>query len=267
MRGFFLLLSVTLYFTEGIFAQQNVPDTAQKATSYLTTADSLLTDSLNKYDFTIQYEIVTEMGKRRSVADTYNGALKTLYVTDDKVKMKLTSLMRTQSLIFFQNPTTERRKAILIKESGKDKYLINISAQNWPIYSKTELYVTPTAVAGDTALVMGIKCPAYEMALPDGKKLKAYILKDVDRPSLKKSEPFLELFPGLALKYDIIGTNNQVVSYVAKEVNFLPIPSEIFKIPVGFKQRKYVNKPGTYKLEIEDDTDTDDNEPNGAGRN
>ena len=266
MRGFSLLLFLNLFSFTDVIAQQAKPDSTLNTSAYLSQSDLQFVDSLNNNDFTIQYEITTEMGRRRSVADTYNGALKTVYVTTNMVKMKLTSLMRTQSIIFYQHPVSDKRKAVLIKESGKDKYLINISALNWPIYSKTELYVTPQPVMGDTAIVMGIKCPAYEMPLPDGKKLKAYILPGVNRLSLKKSEPFLELFPGFALRYDIVGENAHTVSYTATQVNFLQIPSEIFKIPLGLKQRKYVNKPGTYKLEIEDDTDADDNEPNGTGK-
>lgn len=232
--------------------------------STVVASDSPFKDSLNTLDFTVQYDIATTMGNRRSIAETYNGAVKTLYVSGNAVKTKITSLMRTQYIVYYGRPASNARQAVLVKESGKDKYYINISKNNWPIYSHTDLYTEPKPIAGDTATLLGMRCPGYAMVLADGKVLSAYVLPGVEREVLDKAEPFLEKFPGLPLRYTI-SSGKQSVSYTARSISFVPIPAEIFAVSTkGLKQKRFVYRKDTKRLEVEDDSDEDENETEDA---
>src|SRR5699024_8176432 len=149
------------------------------------------------------YSVTTEVGNRRGIAETYNGALKTVSVGPDEGKIKQASLMRTQFLLYEYHPLPHQPQATMLKESGEDRQMVHISEAAWPQYAQEKLYSIPDAIPGDTKIFFGLKTVAYQMRLADGKILKAYILQEVNREILKNSEPFLGQFPGLPFQYEI----------------------------------------------------------------
>ncbi len=84
---------------------------------------------------TIVYDITISKTKKSSgIEETYNGGTKAVFISDNKARIRMVSLMRMES-IFFDYDSSALREARVIKESGAKKYQYKLTAAEWENYN------------------------------------------------------------------------------------------------------------------------------------
>jgi len=194
------------------------------------------TDSFAKYPFSIAYAINIKAKNKSSIAETYNGGVKTVYVKKEKVKIVLASLMRIQSL-YFQYPPTSGKPATLTKDSGKDKYRYSLTPSQWKYFNKKYESSSCTFLS-DSLEILGRMCRKVNIKVDDEHTLTVYYFPAKQNNALLAAEPMFGCIPGIVMQYEYQKSGRQSITYTATEISFLPIPEKTFMVPVN----KYVLK-------------------------
>lgn len=255
MHGFtiinrLLLNTVLLFFISAtLYAQQDSSKTLQdssalsilnKATDSISTKAVIVeTDSFAKYPFSIAYAINIKAKNKSSIAETYNGGVKTVYVKKDKVKIVLASLMRIQSLYFHYPPTTGR-PATLTKESGKDKYRYSLTPSQWKYFNK-KYDSSSCTFLNDSLEILGKICRKVNIKVDDEHEILVYYFPAKQNNALLAAEPMFGCIPGIVMQYEYHKSGKQSIIYTATEISFLPISEKTFQIPLkNYVLKKYV---------------------------
>ena len=98
------ILVVILFAASGLKAQE------------LPAADSVV----QPRPFIISYSLDIQSHKTDGVAESYNGAMKTLFIGEAQVRSRMVSLMRVQSIFYKENAGAPQ--VTIVKESGDKKY-------------------------------------------------------------------------------------------------------------------------------------------------
>lgn len=180
-------------------------------------------------DLTVSYSIELKSGKKNAgIAETYNGALKTLFLSGDSARIRLVSLMRTQSIFVFPE-NKERQTAAVVKESGKDKYKFYLTAGEWKRYN--EKYDGAVCMrTNDTAYILNYLCRKAIISLKDGRTIEAYYTETIKRKGQGQVEPLFACVPGLVLKYAYTSKKGKVI-YTATSIAREKIDPEVFHVP------------------------------------
>lgn len=257
MKHFFV--AATLLFSGAAFAQQvNNTDSLQQVADSIRArqiADSLakiaahdarelklLNDSIAKSEFSISYDVNIEAEAKNTIAETYNGAIKTLYVKGKKAKLKFVSLMRVQTVYFRYKSVNKNNVATVVKESGKEKYKFALSDERWKLFNKRFDSLRFELKVEDSTYILKRLCRKAIMTISPESNLIVYYLPGVKHEVLAAAEPLFASLPGVPLKY-IFQKGNNKITYLATEINFLPIAESYFKEPnAGYQVKKF--KPG-----------------------
>ncbi len=212
----------------------------------------------NAKEFVISYAIVVKGDKVNDIAETYNGGLKTAFVKNDIVRLRLVSLMRMQSIFYNNKKGLKTKNVTIIKESGKDRLKMYLNAKEWKKFNAKYDSIRCDVYKEDTVRILDKLCIKAIITTKDSTKLTAYFLPGLKSKALAAAEPLFAPIPGLVMKY-IYTKGNKSIEYTANSVKFAPIATSVFSIPSkDLVTVKYV--PGA-KENIAaklDDDDTDD---------
>jgi hypothetical protein len=200
-------------------------------------------------EFIISYAIVIKGKKIDGIAESYNGGVKTAFVQNDKVRLRMVSLMRTQSIFFTNKKSITSKVATVVKESGKDKAKFYLSDKEWKIYNQK--YDSNTCTfSNDTLRILERLCTKAIITTKKGATLTVYYYPGAQNKALAAAEPVFSCIPGLVLKY-IYTVGDKSIEYIATSVSRKPIAASVFNIPVkGYRLQKY--RPGTKNVNVDD---------------
>lgn len=188
-------------------------------------------------DLTVVYDIRIKSTKgNMGIEETYNGGIQTLMIKAGKARMRMVSLMRTQS-IYFWSAGNNVQQVVIAKESGQDKYKYKLNASQWKLYNSryddAQYSFDPSSIT-----VMGYHCKKATITLKDGRKVIAYYTTALQQP--KYIEPMFAGIPGMVLQYEYAGKKGSI-TYVASKISHNNIDEEIFKEPgAAFASKTYV---------------------------
>jgi hypothetical protein len=197
-----------------------------------------LRDTITPENLTITYTIHTEGDNDEDIAETYNGGKKTIFVNGENVRVRLVSLMRTQSIFFNPAMKSGQKTAAVIKESGRDKHKFLLTKEQWTTYNGKYNGATCTPT-GDSIQILDYMCKEAMITLVDGRTVKVYYTDTIIQPSLSLAEPVFSCVPGTVLQYEYIHRRGRIV-YTAEDVSMQAIDKEVFDIPAkGYTLRQY----------------------------
>lgn len=188
-------------------------------------------------NMTLLYDININTGKTGTgIEETYNGGVKTVMIKNDRVRIRLVSLMRIQSIYFFKRDSA-LSKVLITKESGEKKYKYSLTASDWKFYNAKYDSLTYTFL-DDSISVAGYNCKKAIITLKDGKEVVAYYstaLKSLD----KFVEPMFAGLPGIVLRYEHEESKG-TISFTVSKISMDPIDDHIFAEPTrGYKTQRY----------------------------
>lgn len=177
----------------------------------------------------ISYELDIDSEKKNGLAESYNGAIKTIFLSPDKARVRLVSLMRVQSIFYSGDTETGAGLITIVKESGKDSYKKKITQQQWAVmnnkYDGAE-YIFQE----DSIVVLDYMCKKVVVKLKDGKTITAYYTTEVNNRLFKKVEPAFAGVPGIVLKYEYENKRAKL-TYTASNISNSPVDPGVYKIP------------------------------------
>src|SRR5436305_2954393 len=146
----------------------------------------------------------------------------------------MVSSLGTQSTIIDDT----RDNIVILKEFGEQKYMINLTPQNWIDANKKYDGVTFTYDPNETKTILGYKCKKAVGKLKDGTTFQVWYTPEliVENKNFQYANRSL---PGLAMQYETsMGTLK--VTYTVSKISFSPVPSSKFDLPKsGFRVMTY----------------------------
>jgi hypothetical protein len=207
----------------------------------------------NPKEFVISYAITVNGAKKKALQQTYNGGLKTVFVKNNLVRIRLVSLMRMQSLYFNNEKWVKTNKANLVQESGKQKSILSLDKKQWLQFNSKNDSVRCDIYVDDTVTILNKLCNKAILTFKDSTNLTLYYLPGAKSNTLAAAEPVFATVPGLVLKY-IYEVKNKSVTYTAVDLKFEKISNTVFLTPKkGFKKVKY--NPSGLAAEVTEDED------------
>ncbi len=187
--------------------------------------------SAAKEQLVVSYLLNIESGKNKKngIAESYNGAVKTIFLNGEKARSRMVSLMRVQSVFYSANKDGSNEKITMVKESGKDSYKKSLSSSQWKQMNK-KYEGASYELVDDSLQVLDYNCKKAIVNLKDGKKIIAYYTTALSHSNFAKVEPAFAGIPGVVLKYEYENDDASFI-YTATEVSFSITGSEIYKVP------------------------------------
>ncbi|RYD82095.1 MAG: hypothetical protein EOP53_04640 [Sphingobacteriales bacterium] len=174
----------------------------------------------------LSYVLKIESDKKNGIAESYNGAIKTIFLKEGKARSRMVSLMRIQS-IYYSGGAKE--KITVLKESGSDSYKRNLSVEDWK--KMNNKYVDAGyEFVNDSISVMNYNCKKVIIHLKDGKRIIAFYTTDLQNELFKKMEPAFAPVPGVVLQYEYENKDAKFI-YTANDISFAVTSAEVYKIP------------------------------------
>jgi hypothetical protein len=190
-------------------------------------------------EFVISYTISVKGVKSDGIAETYNGGLKTAFVKNDMVRLRLVSLMRTQSIFYDNKKATSKKVATVVKESGKERASMVLNAKQWKVFNSKTDSSRCEIFKDDTIRILNFLCAKAIITTKDSSKLDVYFLPSAKNKILNAAEPLFAKIPGLVMQYSY-SKGDKTITYTATTLKSAPILASTFTIPSkGYLQVKY----------------------------
>lgn len=174
---------------------------------------------------TIVYNLsVVTTSKEAGMADIFDGATLNVYVKSFQALSELKSVLLNQTIIY----DGKNMGATILKESGDQKFIINLTPENWVHYNRKYEGITYT-YTDETKTVAGFPCKKAIGKLKDGTEFSVFYATNLT-PSLKGYDYQFKGLPGTALEYEV-QNGAMKVKYTAAKVTFSPVPAFKFDIP------------------------------------
>ena len=184
---------------------------------------------------TISYDIVINTGNDKPQgADFLDGATSAVYIKGPKTRTEMVSPLGTQSTII----DGTKNAIVILKEYGEQKYMINLTPEDWKDANKRYENVSFTYDASASKTILGYKCNKAIGKLSDGTTFTVWYTTDIllDNKDFQYANRNL---PGLALEYET-NLGNLKVTYTVSKISFSPVPAAKFDIPKsGFRILTY----------------------------
>jgi hypothetical protein len=157
--------------------------------------------------------------------------------------------MRIQS-IFFDYNNDVLKKATIIKESGKKKYLFRLTAAEWKLYNKKYDSLVCDTSFTDSLLIAGYPCRKAVIKLEDEKQVTVFYTDSIHALN-QFIEPIFSCIPGTVLQYEF-SLKKGTVGFKAASVSRQKIPPNILKMPskAVVVRKYYPGKKTTQEEEI-----------------
>lgn len=182
---------------------------------------------------TVIYSLSVNGSAVQEAANVFNGATLTVYFKGNQALQELKSSVLNQSTVYDANSAS----AVILKQAGDQKFIINLDSNNWQHYNRRYEGIT-FKYTEETKTIAGIPCKKAIAKLSDGTELVVYYALTLSA-FVKGYEYQFKTLPGLALEYEV--QNGQMkVTYTAKEVLFNPVPAFKFDVPkTGYRILDY----------------------------
>lgn len=238
---YFFALTILLLSVKFVVAQKPVANQLYK--------------KANPKEFVISYGITVEGAKKKAFQQTYNGGLKTVFVKNDLVRIRLVSLMRMQSIYFNNKKWVKTNIASLVKESGSYKSILSFNTKQWKQFNSRNDSVRCDIFKEDTLTILNKLCNKAILTFKDSTKLTVYYLPNAKSNTLANAEPIFSTIPGLVMKY-IYENKSKSITYTAVDFKIAPISNTVFVTPKkGYQRVKY--NPNGVVIEVSEDEDDD----------
>jgi len=188
---------------------------------------------------TISYNIVINTNNSSpKAADMLDGATSIIYLKGNSSRSDMVSSLGTQSII----NDGKSGDVTILKDYGQQKYLINLTADNWKQYNKKYEGVTFT-YENEFKTIAGYKSQKAIGKLTDGSTFTVYFTKEL-LPVNKDFQYLNKNLPGLAMEYEATqGTTK--VTYTVSTINLSLVPAAKFDIPKsGYRVMTYEESKG-----------------------
>lgn len=174
---------------------------------------------------TVMYSLsVLTTSKEPEIADVFDGATLNVYMRGTQVLSEFKSALLSQTIIY----NGKNSDAVILKESGEQKFIINLTSDNWIHYNRKYDGVLYTFTE-ETKTVAGYPCKKAIGKLKDGTEFTVYYAINI-APYIKGYDYQFKTLPGMALEYEV--QNGSVkVRYTATKIILSPIPAFKFDIP------------------------------------
>lgn len=154
------------------------------------------------------------------------GAVKTLYVKGNVIRVEVTSSAFTQSVIY-NNASGD---AVLLKEMGNDKFIKKIDAEGFK-QQNSNYEGMKISYTGETKTILGYDCKKGTATLKNSSVFTFYYTTSLKLSATENPYQFKDI-PGFVLEYEIAGDDKtSKITYTATRVNFNPVPASKFDIP------------------------------------
>ena len=195
----------------------------------------------NKPEFTISYDVLVKARNIDGLAETYNGGIQTIFVKNDLVRIRLVSLMRTQSIFFFGSAKPNKPVAAVLKESGKDRTKMMLDEKEWQNFNKADSNIICDTSFSENLTILNLLCKKATIKQKKDKGyLEIYYVPGTRSAVLSRAIPLFSCIPGLVLKYTYT-LGSKVIEYTASAYNENKMDPAIFILPSqGYQLKKYV---------------------------
>ena len=127
---------------------------------------------------------------------------------------------------------------VLLKEYGEQKFMINMTPENWKDANKAFENVKFTTVDTATKTILGYSCKKALGILQDGTSFTVWYTTDLVTEN-KDFQYATRSLPGIALEYET-AIDNLKVTYTVSKISFAPVPAAKFDIPkAGYRIMTY----------------------------
>lgn len=183
-----------------------------------------LPDSGAIQQLTVSYTLTMTTNKKNGHAESYNGSIKTIFISNNKIRSRLVALMRIQSVFYFKPDSV-----VSVKETGKERIRNTFTASQW--HQLNNKYTgNKVELLNDSIDILNYKCKKALITLNDGRQLTAYYTPLISNNSYKLVEPAFVNIPGFVLQYEYV-TGNAVLQYKASSISFAAIDPQVFRAP------------------------------------
>ena len=210
-----VLAFLFLFFSSGVFAQKKLTEA------------------------TISYDIVINTNNDKpKAADLLDGAVSIIYLKGNSSRSEMISSLGTQSTII----DGKTGNVTILKEYGEQKYMINLTPENWKASNKKYEGTTFT-YENEYKTIAGYNCQKAIGKLADGSTFTVFFTKDI-LPVNKDFQYLNKNLPGLAMQYEA-AMGKQKVTYTVSSVNFNLVPAAKFDLPKsGYRVMTYEESIG-----------------------
>ena len=155
--------------------------------------------------------------------------------------------------VLYNISVLQSKKAVIIKSSGKYKYKFYLSGNNWDYFNARYKDLNYIYYNNDSMEILGKKCARAMTIFDDGSRLTIHYVPYAKSEVLNNAEPMLDDLPGLPLRLEY-DKDGKTVTYLAREISFLPISSKEFLEPVkGYAIKRFKPDTRVNKMVIEDE--------------
>ncbi len=184
---------------------------------------------------TLYYDIVINTGTDKTQnADFLDGATSAVYIKGARSRTEMVSPLGTQSTIV----DGTKNQIVILKEYGEQKFMINLTPENWKDANKKFENIKFTTDPSATKTILGYKCAKAVGILEDGSSFTVWYTTDLTTDN-KDFQYATRNLPGVALEYETT-MENLKVTYTVSRISFSPVPAAKFDIPKsGYRIMNY----------------------------
>ncbi len=206
-----------------------------------------------QHNNTLVYDIsIQKNNGKTGIEETYNGGTRAVFISKNKARIRLTALMRVQS-IFFDIKENALQKATVIKESGRNKYIFRLTPAEWKLYNKKYDSLLCDTSFTDSLVILGYPCRKVVIKPEDKREVIAYYTDSI-KVNNAVIEPLFQCINGTVLQYEV-STRKGTMLFKASHVSSDNIDPKIFIIPLkGVTVKKFnPNKKPPKQTELSND--------------
>ena len=188
---------------------------------------------------TITYDIVVNTNNiTPKAADLLDGATSVIYLKGNSSRSEMISSLGTQSTII----DGKTGKVTILKDYGEQKYMINLTPENWKASNKKYDGISFT-YENEYKTIAGYNCQKAIGKLPNDSTFIVFFTKDLI-PVNKDFQYLNKNLPGLAMQYEAT-FGNLKVTYTVSSINFKLVPAAKFDLPrMGYRVMTYEESLG-----------------------
>ena len=189
-------------------------------------------------DGSITYNIqAISESKNPTIVDAFDGSSFTVLLKGNNVRTDFKSLLRTQSIFYNGADST----ATILKESGKEKYMFQLTSDNWTNYNKRYLNMSFSTDNSKTKTIAGHTAVFASGTTVNGEKINVWYTTQLT-PQARGYDYVFKNLNGLPLEYEVIN-GDVTVKYTAVSVLLAPVSASRFDKPTsGYKIVPYQNQ-------------------------
>lgn len=175
---------------------------------------------------TIEYKVVSVNSNDTDLQTSMQSATQTVYIKGNNSRVDLISPSYQQTTFFDKSTGT----ATILREFGNNKFISKLNNDEWMEANKIFEGATVTLQNETKKILTYPDCKKAILKLKNGSLLTVFYVPNLV-PSVKEFQYQFKNIPGLVLDFETTGKNQSAIHYTATQINFNPVPAQIFNIP------------------------------------